>query len=135
MSTPVEVEPPKSGKPPPPKSRLEKLRGERGQGFEPRLPALHAGEDLLEWFWDVGPANAGAALTHTEIRNWQENTGFELQSWQARLLRRLSQEYLAETSRAADPMCPAPCPLEDFAPDRASVAETLRQRLRGMAES
>lgn len=89
---------------------------------------------MLDWFWEIGPASAGAAISHTEIRCWQENTGFELQSWQARLLRRLSQEFLAESARAADEKCRPPCPLEDFAPDPAKVADSLRDRMRSLAK-
>jgi hypothetical protein len=47
----------------------------------------------------------------------------------------MSQEYLAETARAADEKCEPPCPLEDFAPAPSVVAESLRQRMRGMAET
>lgn len=125
---------PAKGKPAEPTSRLQKLRADRkDQAYEPQLPEIEGGDELLEWFWDVGPANAGSALTHNEIRAWQENTGFALESWQARLLRRLSQEYLAETHRAADAKCGPPCPLEDFAPAPALVAESLRERMRRMA--
>lgn len=132
----MEAAPPKKGKAPPPETRLQKLRKDRKDlTYEPSLPDVEGGEQMLEWFWDVGPANAGSAVTHAEIRAWLENTGYELQSWQARLLRRMSQEYLAETMRAADPKCPPPCPLEDFALAPAAVAESLRQRMRAMAET
>lgn len=136
MTTPVERKPVGKGEAPPPKTRLQMLRDERKQPtFEPRLPEVAGGDQLLEWFWDVGPANAGSALTHTEIRNWQDNTGFELQSWQARLLRRMSQEYLAETQRAAADKCDPPCPLPDFARAPSAVAMSLRESMRALANT
>lgn len=130
----MDVEPPKTGKPPPPQSRLEKVRAKKGKRWEPQLPDVDGCGDLLEWFWDVGPAHAGNALTHTELRAWQDNTGFRLQSWQARLLRRMSQEYLAESHRASDPKCEAPCPIKGFASTAAAIAAaSLRASMRADA--
>jgi hypothetical protein len=43
-----------------------------------------------------------------EINEWQRATGINLPAWEARLIRRLSSEYLAETRRAESENCPPP---------------------------
>jgi len=47
-------------------------------------------------------------LPDTEIEAWQRNTGIELQSWEARAVKRLSREYLSESQAATEPnrLCP-----------------------------
>jgi hypothetical protein len=55
---------------------------------------------ILDYLFELGVSVNGEALTHSEIRNWQENTGIELQSFEARTLKRLSRAYLEESSKA-----------------------------------
>ena len=55
---------------------------------------------ILEYLFEIGVTANGEALTHSEIRSWQENTGVELQSFEARMLKRLSVAYLDECTKA-----------------------------------
>lgn len=52
----------------------------------------------------MGPA----PLSWLEIEAWQRVTGFDLMPWEARLLRTLSVDYIAEGRRAESENCPAP---------------------------
>ena len=52
--------------------------------------------------------SADGPVTHSEISAWQENTGIELDAWSARMLRRLSSEYVREHVEATDPGRPSP---------------------------
>lgn len=132
----VPDEEPKPGSKPPPRlTRLEKLRKQhQDERYLPDLPDVDGGEQLLEWFWEVGPTEGDGPLTHKELLAWQENTGIELESWQARLLRRMSVEYLAENSRASDPKCEPPVMTASLKPTKAAVAEAMRLSMRGAAK-
>ena len=76
------------------------------------MPELECGDYLIRHLFDVGPTLAGgmgnSPLTYSEIEAWQRITGIELLPWEAALLRRLSAEYLAESSAATKPDRPAP---------------------------
>lgn len=95
--------------PPDKRSRLQRLAA---VGREPVLPEVTAGGYLLDWLFEVGPALPGGMgpvpLTHGELRSWQANTGLRLTPWEARTLRHLSSEYLAELRAAEEPSRAAP---------------------------
>lgn len=82
-------------------SRRERIERDGG---EIETPPFDQGEYLIGYLYEVGPtvaAGMGAGpVTFTEISAWQAARGFELQPWEARLLRRLSIDYLAESHRA-----------------------------------
>lgn len=61
-------------------------------------------------------------LTHSEIRCWQENIGISLNSWEARALFTLSQEYAAQAQLSTKPDCIPP-----YGPvaHRAAVAKKI----------
>lgn len=86
---------------------------------------------MLAWFWEL---MTDEVITHTELRAWQENTGFELQSWQSRLLHRMSLEYLGEATKATDPKCVPPWAGADLALPKALVAEKLKREMRAAAK-
>lgn len=93
---------------------------------------------MVEWLFELGPtvaAGMGAGpITHGDIADFQSNTGIDLDAWQARTLRRLSLDYLAESHKATKPDCPPPwgdAPEVKAAPKRA--AEDLRKSIRGLA--
>lgn len=112
-------------------SRREALRQ---KGIEdPDMPpadALH----LVGYLFEIGPtlpAGMGEGpLTHGEIASWQHNTGVRLQSWEARLVKRLSIEYLNESHKARARDCPAPW---GDAPVPNLKAEQTRIALRALA--
>lgn len=67
---------------------------------------------LVDWLFEIGPVMASGMgcvpLTHGEIEAWQHNTGIGLEQWEARMLKKLSLIYLAETQAAAAADYPAP---------------------------
>lgn len=92
-------------------TRLEALRhnwvlGKRGrkeEDYEADMPPLDAAY-LVAYLFEVGPTLAGgmgaAPLTFSEIGNWMQATGIELEPWEARFIHRLSKEYLEEYYKA-----------------------------------
>ena len=68
----------------------------------PPNPAPH----LIGYLMEMGLTEAAGmgmvALSWREITAWQDGTGIVLSSWQARLIRRLSTEYVAELHAAED---------------------------------
>lgn len=93
----------------------------------PECLALH----LAEYLFEIGPtvpAGMGAGpITHTEIRAWSENTGIELDAWEARTLRRLSIDYANESHKARDRTRPAPFKADELMEkSRPAVANHFR---------
>lgn len=103
---------------------------------EPDMPAVEGAGYLLSYLWEVGPVVAAGAgsgpVTHEELRAWQSNTGIDLSAWEARTLRRLSCDYLAE-SRAAEKR-DAKAPWRSDTPDVAGVAKTMQEAIRALAQ-
>jgi hypothetical protein len=90
-------------------SRRERIECDGG---EIEMPPLDQGEYLIGYLYEVGPtvaAGMGAGpVTFAEMAAWQAARGFELEPWEARLLRRLSVDYLAESHRATQRDCQPP---------------------------
>lgn len=67
---------------------------------------------LVNYLFEIGPTVAvgmgEAPITHVDISAWMANTGIALEPWEARLLRRLSIEYLSASHQARKPDAPAP---------------------------
>lgn len=97
----------KAGKPK--ATRLQKIHD---AGDTPSYPPKPVCGYLVGYLFDVGPSMPGAMgnvpLSHSEIRDWQDNTGIELSAWEARTLRRLSNDYLASAQAAESPDCRPP---------------------------
>lgn len=125
----------KGPKPPPPISRREALEAE---DIEPEMPPIEWGRHILDYLWDVGPAMAGgmgpSPLTCGELQSWQDQMGIELQPWELQLLRRLSKDYVGESSRATERDCPAPWQSEEFQPDRRLAAIDQRDAFRNLSK-
>ena len=83
-----------------------------GKGGSIDMPELECGDYLIKHLFDVGPTLDGGMssgrITYSEIEAWERKTGIELLPWEAALLRRLSAEYMAESSAAAKHDRPAP---------------------------
>jgi hypothetical protein len=81
----------------------------------PECDALY----LVSYLFEVGPVMSGgmgeAPLPDSEIESWQRNTGIELQSWEARAVKRLSREYLSESQAATEPNRACPWPAAPYA--------------------
>ena len=106
----------------------------RVDNIEPDLPECDAAY-LAGYLWEVGPTEVGgmgpAPLSHSEIAGWQENTGIELTSWEARTLRCLSLAYINQTENAKKPTCPPPWLVIPKEEARDSLARRIRDALRG----
>lgn len=89
-------------------SRLDRMKSMGINPPMPRNPAPH----IMDRFVEMGMVEATGAgtgpLSWREIHYWQSNTSVRLPPWEARLMRRLSVDYLAEQRRAEEETCPAP---------------------------
>lgn len=89
-------------------SRLEQLKKSKLPVPLPPNPAPH----IVDWLVEIGlteAAGMGAApISWQAIHAWQVMTGAHIAPWEARLLRRLSVDYLAESRRAESENCPPP---------------------------
>lgn len=97
------------------------------------MPPVDAGY-LIGHLWEIGPAMSGgmgpAVISHQDIAAWQDLIGIELQPWEARALRRLSRDYVAELHRAEKADAAAPWEPEDYMPDLSGVAMDMRAQMR-----
>lgn len=107
-----------------PISRIDAMRrdGIRKPAM-PANPAPHITDRLVEMGLSEAAGMAAVPLTWKEINAWCERTGVDLPPWEARLMRRLSSDYLAESRRAEAETCPPPW----LAP---ASEETMRAELR-----
>lgn len=117
-----------------PVSRIKKMQDE---GKEIEMPPLEAGAHLLDYLWEFGPSMAAgmgnSAVTFQEMAAWQTLTAVQLHPWEARMLRRLSIEYVNQAHDARAPKCPAPwTPEEAPALDRQAIAAGMLQVMRAM---
>jgi hypothetical protein len=89
-----------------------RLSAYKKDGVLPQLPDPGPAGHLLEYLWEVGPTLAAgdgeAVITQGEIRAWQDNMGVDLAPWEVSLMRRLSQEFLAQLRASTDPNCKPP---------------------------
>ena len=113
--------------------REPRIKAYRDRGQEPDYPPCDA-HFLADWLFEVGPTAVSGMgetpITHAELRHWQENTGIELSSWQARAIRTLSEQYLAQSIEAASESCPPP--YSRIEPEiRAKVPSLVKSVLRG----
>lgn len=127
--------------PPPRLTRLQQLQKERGESYQPPMPPLDDGAYLIGYLWEVGPTlpngMGSSPLTHGELAAWQGNTGIALKPWEARWLRRLSSEFLAELHQAEAADRPAPYVDVETegtpsAVQRAHVARSLHDSIEGL---
>ena len=118
--------------------KWEETRGERferedadteeryGPRPERELPPVDGCEELVAYLFEVGPAPGGEELTHTELRNWQYNTGIELEEFEVTTLKALSRTYLSMLHEARKPDCPWPAARE--LTDEEKIAKSVRMR-------
>ncbi|OWK32299.1 hypothetical protein [Sphingomonas mucosissima] len=97
----AEIEPPRL-------SRLEDMRKRKIQLMMPPVQAPELIARLIEIGLTEGGGMAPAPLSWSTIAGWSQVTKIPLQPWEARLMRRLSVEYVAEGRRAENENCPPP---------------------------
>lgn len=91
---------------------------------------------LLDFFYEVGPCGSGGfgavPLTFAELESWARLTNRLLQPWEFLFLRRLSMEWVSQSSAAQEFDCPSPW--GETTPDqRYAVAMRLRAEMRAAA--
>jgi hypothetical protein len=70
----------------------------------PECAALY----LVEYLIELGVTYGEQSLLYSEIESWQRQSGVELQPWEARVVKHLSEAYLSESHAARDPDAKAP---------------------------
>lgn len=100
----------------------------------PPCEALH----LVGYLFEIGPTVAAGMgegpLSHGEIDAFQRNTGIDLTAWEARTLRRLSQDYVAQSQKSTVRDCPAPWEAAPYSKPMSSLAaERTRSALRALS--
>lgn len=110
----------------------------RAAGIVPDMPPNPA-PYITEWLLEIGPTvptgMGSGPIGWRDMEAWSSLTGSGLQPWEARLIRRLSLEFLAWTHKAEKPDCPAPWVTVDdaTAANREAVARKVSNAFRAMA--
>jgi len=98
--------------------------------YMPEMPPLEQGAYLVGYLLDVGPtvaAGMGAGpITSKDLIAWQQETGVNLQPWEAKTLRRLSGEYLSESHRAEKLGCAPPWKSPDLKPEKTALQLSIQ---------
>ena len=89
-------------------SRLDQLKKDRVPVQMPPVPLPH----IIQWWIETGVTGSNGmsatVLSWAEIAAWQANTSIKLSSWEARLIRALSQAYVQQSRISEDEACPPP---------------------------
>lgn len=110
-------------------SRIENMKR---NGIVPALPANpfpHIIDRLVEIGLTEAAGMGAGPVTWQSIRAWQEVLGIRLSRWEARMIRKLSVEYLAESRRAESENCPAPWRTEITDREKQVELQSLRMVL------
>lgn len=97
----------------------------------PPCDALH----ILVYLFELGITEGDKPLSHAELKAWMDNTGVELQAYEARFLKRLSETYLAESQKATEQN--AQTAWEDAPPQMSAAylaAQRTRENIRKLAQ-
>ena len=89
-------------------SRLDHIKKDGIIPSMPPNPAPHIIDRLVEIGLTEANGMSVSPLSWRELNEWQRATGIELAPWEARLIRRLSVDYIAEGRRAESENCPPP---------------------------
>lgn len=107
-------------------SRLEAMARQKIPAFLPPNPVPHLVDRLVEIGLTEAAGMGAGPISWATIDAWHRQTAVELLPWEARVLRRLSIAYVAESRRAESETCPPPW----HAPVTQREIETEEQRLR-----
>lgn len=95
----------------------------------PDNPAPH----ITDWLFEIGPTvptgMGEAAISWEAMDAWCNRTGVDLDPWECRTLRKLSQAFINQRHDAKKPDCPAPYSIEAIEAQQAEdrVTEQFRQ--------
>ncbi len=95
----------------------------------PPNPMPHLIDRLIEIGLTEAAGMGVVPLSWREIEAWQHNVHVALAPWEARLIRKLSVEYVAEGRRAESENCPPPWRAEVTAREREVEEARLRMVL------
>ena len=97
----------------------------------PPQPAPH----LVGYLMEVGPTELTgmdrAPISWATLDCWCRMTGAIIAPWEARLLRRLSSDFLGESKRAEKPDCPPPW----HSPGTAEARDAINAKLQSFFSS
>jgi hypothetical protein len=109
---------------------MTRLQTLQAKGMSPDLPDAGLAAHLVGYLFEVGPIAHGPSgpvpVSWPDLQAWQQATGIELQTWEARALRRLSYDYLDATLAAKSPTSPAPYAAQPSPDNRQAVANAVR---------
>jgi hypothetical protein len=114
----------------PDESKLSRRDFFEKDGLEIVFPEVRA-YYLIEHLFDIGISIGDHSITYSEIEAWQRLSGVELQPFEARFLKKLSEAYLSAAREAADN--DAESPWED-APIYMSKAYLMARRMQKAIE-
>lgn len=115
-------------------TRLERMKA---NGIIPALPPNPA-PYLTDWLFEIGPTvpngmGPGPIGWH-DLTAWQALSGVDLLPWEAKLMRRLSHDFIAEMSAAKKMDCPDPwLPEEETAANREAVSRQIGNAFKAFA--
>jgi hypothetical protein len=92
----------------------------------PPNPLPHVIDRLLEVGLSEAAGMGVGPVSWLTIDAWRRQTGAELMPWEARLIRRLSIEYVAEQRRAESENCPPPWRWEVTEAEKKAEVASLR---------
>lgn len=98
----------KAANSPPALSRAEQMKRDKIVPTMPPNPAPQILARLLEIGLTEAAGMGTGPVSWQSILAWRDVLGIRLARWEARLIRRLSIEYLAESHRAESENCPPP---------------------------
>lgn len=135
MNTAPDSKRPKGGEPAEPVPRITSMIAKGQPILLPDIVAAY----LTEWLMEIGPTVAGAMgeapIGWRDLSAWQENIGIELDPFEARTIRRMSEVYLAQRHDARKPACPAPYTgREDVQATRDRVSAQFKAMWDALAE-
>lgn len=111
-------------------SRIDQLKKEGVKNPPmPPNPMPHIIERLTEIGLSEAAGMGAAPLSWNSIEAWQRITGIALDPWEARLIRRLSTDYLAMSREAEKETCSSPWRAPVTAQQRDSELARLRMVL------
>lgn len=106
-------------------SRLDLMKKSGSDPQMPPNPAPH----IIAWLVDMGitePRGMGqAVLSWGEIDAWCRRTRLDIEPWVARLIRHLSNAYIAFGRQAESETCPPPWRARAAPPDRSGEQAAL----------
>lgn len=117
-----------------PRIAVYKRREEAGEYVSQlEMPELLSFEYIVEYLFEAGPVSSNGfgpePLSWLELEAWAHLAQVNLDSWEARTLRKLSEHYSAQLVKSADPKCRPPGQEEQSREQIAADVEAFFDRL------